>query len=69
MAVNNALRRITEYLKVAAYTRCLIFVEEPWQGRVARALRTKFKRKMKVTIIEAKSYDKKLFSKVARALK
>lgn len=69
MAINNALKRITEYLKAAAYARCLIFVEEPWQGRIARAIRTKFRRKMKVTIIEAKSYDKQLFSKATKALK
>ena len=69
MAINNALKRITEYLKAAAYARCLIFVEEPWQVRVGRAIRTKFRRKMKVTIIEAKSYDKQLFSKAMEALK
>jgi 7-cyano-7-deazaguanine tRNA-ribosyltransferase len=69
MAINNALKRITQYLKAAAYARCLIFVEEPWQVRVGRAIRTKFRKKMKVTIIEAKSYDKQLFSKAMKALK
>lgn len=68
-AINSVLKRVTEYLKATDYKRCVIFVEKPWQGKVARALKTRFRRKMKITIIEAKSYDKQLISKAMKALK
>ncbi len=68
-AVGIALKRISQYLKAAEYTRCLIVVEQPWQDRIARAIRSKFMRKMRVTIIEAEGLDDQSFSKALKALK
>jgi 7-cyano-7-deazaguanine tRNA-ribosyltransferase len=68
-AINSVLKRITEYLKATSYTRCVIFTEKPWEAKVARRLKTKFGRKKKITIIEAKSYDRELLSKTKKALK
>lgn len=67
--VSNALRRINQYLKAAEYARCVIVVEQPWHGHIARAIRSKFKRKMRVTIIQAETLDNKSLSKVLKALK
>ncbi len=67
--IDSSVKRITEYLKAAEYARCLIVVEEPWQGRIARAIRTKFRRKMKVKIVEAEGLDNQSFSKALKALK
>jgi 7-cyano-7-deazaguanine tRNA-ribosyltransferase len=67
--INDALKRITEYMKAASYTRCVIFVEKPWEAKVARRLKAKFGRKMKTTIIEANRYDEQLFSRAKKALK
>ncbi len=67
--VANALRRINQYLKAAEYTRCLIVVEQPWQNQIARAIKSKFRRKMKVTILQAEGLDDQSFSKTLKALK
>ena len=67
--VDTALKRIIGYLKASKYARCLIFVEEAWQAKIARAIKAKFKGKMKVTIIEANGEDNQLFSKALKALK
>jgi 7-cyano-7-deazaguanine tRNA-ribosyltransferase len=64
-----ALTRIVEYLKAAAYARCTIVAEEPWQEKIAQKVRAKFKRKMKVTILKTKDADRQLFSQVLKALK
>ncbi len=69
VAVDLALKRISEYLKAAEYTRCVIVVEHPWQGKIARAIRSEFKGKMKVTIIEGEGLDDPSFSKTLKALK
>ena len=69
VATGTALRRIVEYLKAAAYPRCLIVVEEAWQERIAQMIRAKFKRKMKVTVVRKKDADGKLFAQVMKALK
>ncbi len=67
--IQVALTRIVEYLKAAAYARCTIVAEEPWQERIAQMVRAKFKRKMKVTILKTKDADRQLFSQVLKALK
>ena len=69
VTIDAALKRIIEYLKTAKYASCLIFVEEPWQAKIARAVKTKFKRKMKVMIIEGNDVDDQLFSRALKALK
>lgn len=66
--ISMAQRRIIEYVKTAAYSRCLIVVEESWQRRIAQALRTRFRRKIKVTVIDSKGFDDQTFSKALRAL-
>lgn len=69
VTIDAALKRIIEYLKATTYASCLIFVEEAWQAKIARAVKTKFKRKMKVMIIEGRGVDDQLFSRALKALK
>lgn len=67
--VNFALKRIFDFMKKTTYTRCTIVVEEPWQEKIARSIESKFKRKMKVKIVEANGTDHETLSKVLKALK
>ena len=67
--INAALKRIIEYLKATTYASCLIFVEEAWQAKVAHAVKAKFKRKMKIRIIEGNDVDDQVFSRALKALK
>jgi len=67
--MDAALKRIIGYLKASMYTRCLIFVEEAWQAKIARVIKNRFKGRMKVTIIEAKGEDNQLLSKALKELK
>jgi 7-cyano-7-deazaguanine tRNA-ribosyltransferase len=67
--INSVLKRITKYLKSTSYTRCVILAEKPWEAKIARRLKAKFARRMKTTIIEAKSYDEQILSKAKKALK
>jgi hypothetical protein len=68
-SVETALKRIVTYLKATTYSRCLIFVEEAWQAKIARAVKAKLKRKMKVTIMETNGEDNQLLSNAIKALK
>jgi 7-cyano-7-deazaguanine tRNA-ribosyltransferase len=66
--IQEALKRLTEYLKVVAYARCLVVVEQPWQKKIAQSIRTKFKKRMKVTILETKDFDRQPFTKALKGL-
>lgn len=67
--VNYALKRILDFMKKNTYTRCTIVVEQPWQKKIARSIESKFKRRMKVKIVEANGIDRETLSKVLKALK
>lgn len=68
-AINAALKRISEYLKAANYTRCLIFVGDAWQGVLAQRIRKRFRGRMRIKIIEAEKLDNQSFSKALKTLK
>lgn len=67
--ISNALKRITSYLKAGKYKRCIFVAQEPWQSKIAKSIQVKFKRKMKVKILETKNIDQSLFSQILRAFR
>jgi len=69
LAIRKAVDRMIRYLEAAAYARCLIFVQNPWQVRIANRIRSKFKGKMRVNIVEVQALDDKMFAKALKALK
>jgi 7-cyano-7-deazaguanine tRNA-ribosyltransferase len=67
--VNRVLKRIINFMEKNTYKRCTIVVEKPWQEKIARLIQAKFKRKLRVIIIEATGTDHEMLSKVLKALK
>ena len=66
--VRHASKRIEGYLKAATYKSCIIVVDEPWQSRIAKTLRSKFRGRTKVTILDARDLDTELHKHVLKAL-
>ena len=67
--VNRAMQEIIAYLIRTKYARCVILVEEPWEVKIAGALKRKFKRKMKVSIVKGKTLDKESYATIVKAVK
>jgi len=67
-AVSYVQERIVQYLRNFSYKSCIIIVKEPWQLKIACSIQTKFKRRMKVRIFEAKRLDQKLVAQVLRTV-
>ena len=66
--VRHASKRIESYLKAATYKSCIIVVDEPWQSRIAKTLRSKFRGRTKVTILDARDLDTELHNHILKTL-
>jgi predicted RNA-binding protein len=67
--ISNALARIISYLKAADYKNCIFVAQAPWQLKIARSIKIKFRRKMKVRILETEIIDQKLLSQILSAFR
>jgi 7-cyano-7-deazaguanine tRNA-ribosyltransferase len=67
--VSNATKRIVTYLTTAGYKQCIIAVDQPWQRKIGKSIRSRLGRKMRTMIIEVKDNDEESFSKIPKALR
>jgi 7-cyano-7-deazaguanine tRNA-ribosyltransferase len=66
--INNAGERITDYLESAAYKRCIIVVEQPWEKRIAKFLKRRLQRKMMLRIVDSKKTAEDTLSSTVQLL-
>lgn len=67
--IHHATRRIFDYLGSAAYKRCIMVVDQPWQRKIAKSLQSKLGRRMKMKIIESKKGEEDALLEVLKSLK
>jgi hypothetical protein len=67
--INDASKRMANYLKAAAYKQCIIVLDQTWQKKIARSIRSKLGRKMRMKTIEAKHDDEGSLSQIPKALR
>lgn len=67
--INDASKRMANYLKAAAYKQCIIVADQPWQRKIARSIRSRVGRKMRMKTIEAKYDDEESLSQISKTLR
>jgi len=68
-AVDSMHKLVVEYVKKFNYPRCLIVGNSPWQEHLARGLKRKFNRKVKVLFIESNALDNSAMRDTVKMLK
>jgi 7-cyano-7-deazaguanine tRNA-ribosyltransferase len=67
--ISNASKRMTSYLETAGYKQCIIVVDQVWQKKIGKSIRSRLGRKMRTKIIEAKDDDEESLSQIPKALR
>jgi len=68
-SITNATTRVVTYLKSAAYKRCVMVTEEPWQLKVAKSVKRKVSRTMALRIVDSERGSELALSEVLHVLK
>jgi 7-cyano-7-deazaguanine tRNA-ribosyltransferase len=66
---SNATKRIVDYLKKADYEKCVIVVEQPWQQKIGKSIRSRLGGRMRIKLIEVKEDDEASLRKLPKTLR
>jgi 7-cyano-7-deazaguanine tRNA-ribosyltransferase len=65
--ITQASHRIIKYLNAAGYKQCIMVVDEPWQEKIAKSVRTRLRR-TRTEIIERNNSEEESLKRVLKTL-